>query len=158
MIVQVQRAGTRSRTVTSAAVEADARAMLRALKLPRAELSVLLCDDATIHDLNRRHRKKNKPTDVLAFALREGPDGHLAGDTLGDVVISLDTATRQARERGVRTEAEVQMLLAHGLLHLLGWDHQTDAEDAAMRAETERLLGVARKARAAAARREASKS
>jgi probable rRNA maturation factor len=157
MIVQVQRAGTRSRTVTSAAVEADARAMLRALKLPRAELSVLLCDDATIHDLNRRHRKKNKPTDVLAFALREGPDGHLAGDTLGDVVISLDTATRQARERGVRTEAEVQMLLAHGLLHLLGWDHQTDAEDAAMRAETERLLGVVRRARAAAARREASK-
>ena len=157
MIVQVQRAGTRSRTVTSAAVEADACAMLRALKLPRAELSVLLCDDATIHDLNRRHRKKNKPTDVLAFALREGPDGHLAGDTLGDVVISLDTATRQARERGVRTEAEVQMLLAHGLLHLLGWDHQTDAEDAAMRAETERLLGVVRRARAAAARREASK-
>mgnify|MGYP001189074999 CR=1 FL=1 len=157
MIVQVQRAGTRSRTVTSAAVEADARAMLRALKLPRAELSVLLCDDATIHELNRRHRKKNKPTDVLAFALREGPDGHLAGDTLGDVVISLDTATRQARERGVRTEAEVQMLLAHGLLHLLGWDHQTDAEDAAMRAETERLLGIVRRARAAAARREASK-
>lgn len=157
MIVQVQRAGTRSRTVTSAAVEADARTMLRALKLPRAELSVLLCDDATIHDLNRRHRKKNKPTDVLAFALREGPDGHLAGDTLGDVVISLDTATRQARERGVRTESEVQMLLAHGLLHLLGWDHQTDAEDAAMRAETERLLGVVRRARAAAARREASK-
>ncbi len=149
------REGTRSRAVTSAGVEAEARTMLRVLKLPRAELSILLCDNATIHALNRRHRKKNKPTDVLAFALREGPDGHLAGDLLGDVVISLETATRQARERGVRTDEEVRMLLAHGLLHLLGWDHQTDAEDIAMRAETERLLAAVRRSQAAAARKAA---
>jgi len=155
MVVHVMREGTRSRTVTSAGVETDARTMLKALKLPRAELSVLLCDDAIIHGLNRTHRKKNKPTDVLAFALREGPDGHLAGDLLGDVVISLETATRQARERGVRTDEEVRMLLAHGLLHLLGWDHQTDAEDIAMRAETERLLGIVRRAHAARARKAA---
>ena len=153
MIVQVQRAGTRSRTVTSAAVEADARTMLRALKLPRAELSVLLCDDATIHALNRDYRKKNKPTDVLAFAMREGDDGHLAGDLLGDVIISLETATRQAKERGVVTRDEVMMLLAHGLLHLLGWDHQTDADDQRMRAETDRMLAVIRRAAKAKAKR-----
>lgn len=142
MLVDVRREATGSRAVTNAEVKRGAEAMLRALGLPRAELSVLLCDDATIHALNRVHRKKNKPTDVLAFALREGEFGALAGDALGDVVISLDTATRQARERNVATRDEVRMLLAHGLLHLLGWDHQTEAEDKAMRAETDRLVAV----------------
>lgn len=152
MRVDVLREATRSRAVTSAEVKRGAEAMLRALKLPRAELSVLLCDDATIHRLNREHRKKDKPTDVLAFALREGEFGHLAGDALGDVVISLDTAARQAGERGIATRDEVRMLLAHGLLHLLGWDHQTDAEDRAMRAETDRMIAVIARAEARHAR------
>ena len=155
MRVEVSRQETKSRVVSSAEVRAAAEAMLRALKLPQAELSVLLCDDATIHALNRDYRKKNKPTDVLAFAMREGPDGHLAGDLLGDVIISLETATRQARERSAATRDEVMMLLAHGLLHLLGWDHQTDAEDQRMRAETDRMLAVIRRAAAAKARRAA---
>ena len=141
--------------VSTGEVRAAAEAMLRALKLPRAELSVLLCDDATIHALNRDYRKKDKATDVLAFALREGEWGHLAGDALGDVIISLDTATRQARERGAASRDEVRMLLAHGLLHLLGWDHQTDADDRRMRAETDRMVAVIRRAAAAAARRAA---
>ncbi len=143
MNVSVSRSGTPSRLVTNAAVLADAEAMLRLLKLPRAELSVLLCDDATIHALNRDYRKKDKPTDVLAFAMREGTGGELAGDVLGDVIISLETAKRQAGERGARTADEVRMLLAHGLLHLLGWDHRTDAEDKRMRAETDRLVVAA---------------
>ena len=155
MNVEVSRQETKSRVVSTAEVRAAAEAMLRALKLPKAELSVLLCDDATIHALNRDYRKKNKPTDVLAFAMREGPDGHLAGDLLGDVIISLETATRQAKERGAVTRDEVMMLLAHGLLHLLGWDHQTDAEDKRMRAETERMLAVIRRAAAAKAKRAA---
>ena len=140
MKVSVVRQGTRSRVVTSAAIEHAARVMLRALGLGRAELSVLLCGDAEIHALNRDYRRKDRPTDVLAFALREGEGGELAGDVLGDVVISLETATRQARERGVAARAEVQMLLAHGLLHLLGWDHRTEGEDRRMRAEVDRLL------------------
>ena len=155
MRVEVSRQATKSRVVSTEEVRAAAEAMLRALKLPRAELSVLLCDDATIHALNRDYRKKNKPTDVLAFAMREGDDGHLAGDLLGDVIISLETATRQARERGVVSRDEVMMLLAHGLLHLLGWDHQTDADDRRMRAETDRMLGVIRRAAAAKAKRAA---
>jgi probable rRNA maturation factor len=157
MMVNVVRQGTRSRVVSSGEVQGVAEVMLRALKLSRAELSVMLCDDATIHTLNRDYRRKDKPTDVLAFALREGKDGHLAGDTLGDVVISLETAQRQARERSIATRDEVRMLLAHGLLHLLGWDHRTDAEDRRMRAEVDRLLAaVVRsevRAKAAAARR-----
>jgi len=155
MRVEVSRQATKSRVVSTEEVRSAAEAMLRSLKLPRAELSVLLCDDATIHELNRDYRKKNKPTDVLAFAMREGEDGHMAGDLLGDVIISLETATRQAKERGVVTRDEVMMLLAHGLLHLLGWDHQTDADDKRMRAETDRMLGVIRRAAAAKARRAA---
>lgn len=155
MSVEVSRQETKSRVVSSAEVRFAAEAMLRALKLPQAELSVLLCDDATIHALNLNYRNKDKPTDVLAFAMREGLDGHLAGDLLGDVIISLETATRQARERSVATRDEVMMLLAHGLLHLLGWDHQTDAEDKRMRAETERMMVVIRRAAAAKAKRAA---
>ncbi len=145
MLVVVSREGTRSRAVNSAAVLRDAEAMLRALGQRGCELSVLLCDDATIHRLNKRFRKKDRPTDVLAFALREAAEG-IASPALGDVVISLDTAARQARERGVATSVEARMLLAHGLLHLLGWDHRTDAEEHAMRAETERLTEAAERA------------
>jgi len=155
MQVEVSRQATKSRVVSTEEVRSAAEAMLRSLKLPRAELSVLLCDDATIHALNRDYRKKNKPTDVLAFAMREGEDGHLAGDLLGDVIISLETATRQAKERAVVTRDEVMMLLAHGLLHLLGWDHRTDADDKRMRAETDRMLAVIRRAAAAKAKRAA---
>lgn len=142
MKVSVIRQSTRSRVVSLEEIRLAAEAMLRTLKLGRAELSVVLCDDATIHALNRDYRRKDKPTDVLAFALREGHAGHLAGDVLGDVVISLETAARQARERGNAPRDEVRMLLAHGLLHLLGWDHRTDAEDRRMRAEVERLLAA----------------
>ncbi|MEZ4393036.1 MAG: rRNA maturation RNase YbeY [Polyangiales bacterium] len=140
MNISVMRQGTRARPVTVETVTRWSEVMLRAMGLKRAELSVLLCDDETIHGLNKGYRKKNRPTDVLAFALREGELGHLAGDALGDVVISLDTAKRQAEARGVAPREEVRMLLAHGILHLLGWDHQTDDEDARMRAETERLM------------------
>lgn len=117
--------------------------MLATLQLKNAELSILLTSDDQIHILNRDYRKKNRPTDVLAFAMREGIHGEMAGDVLGDVVISLDTAARQAGEQGRSMQGEVTFLLAHGLLHLLGWDHDTDAKDRAMRAETERLCRAA---------------
>jgi probable rRNA maturation factor len=94
----------------------------------------LLCDDDTIHALNRDYRHKDKPTDVLAFAMREGEGGGLNPDLLGDVVISLDTARRQAIAGGRTIASEVTILLAHGLLHLLGYDHQTDDEERRMNA------------------------
>ncbi len=120
--------------------------MLEALGMPDAELSILLCDDATIHDLNRRHRRKNKPTDVLAFALREGKPVP-GSKALGDVVISLDTAQRQAEELNRTLWEEVTFLLAHGLLHLLGFDHQTDAEERRMNARADMLMAAAGQAR-----------
>jgi len=116
-------------------------AMLEALELPRAELSVLLTDDGEIHRLNREHRHKDKPTDVLAFAMDENvPD---PAGILGDVVISLDTAERQARSRRRPLLEEVRFLLAHGVLHLIGYDHAEPEEKREMVAMTRRLVRLA---------------
>ena len=90
------------------------------------EVSVRLCDDAAIRALNRDYRGKDKPTDVLAFAQREGPAGKLHPEMLGDVVISVDTARRQGK-RGLYRE--LLHLASHGLCHLLGYDHRDDAEE-----------------------------
>jgi probable rRNA maturation factor len=117
--------------------------MLAALSLGDAEISIVLTGDDQIKILNRDYRGKDRPTDVLAFAMREGELGELAGPVLGDVVISVPTARRQAEERGVTALDEVTMLLAHGLLHLLGWDHDTASKDRAMRRQTARLVDAA---------------
>jgi probable rRNA maturation factor len=132
-----------SRLIPSAPLKRRAECMLQALRLPKAELSILLCDDATIHTLNREHRRKNKPTDVLAFALREGKPVP-GSQALGDVVISLDTAARQAEELGRTLWDEVTWLLAHGLLHLVGYDHRTVAEERRMNARADMLMAAAR--------------
>lgn len=103
------------------------------------EVTLRLTDDPTIHQLNRDYRKIDRPTDVLAFALREAEDAALHPAELGDLVISVPTAERQARPRG-GLERELLFLAAHGLCHLLGYDHQTDAEEAEMNARMAALL------------------
>jgi probable rRNA maturation factor len=119
------------------------RAMIALLQLNKAEVSFVLTDDVHIHQLNKIYRHKDRPTDVLAFAMHEGEFGALAGHLLGDVIVSVETARKQAQARRRPVLEEVTMLLAHGLLHLLGWDHRTDAEDRRMRAETSRLCAAA---------------
>ena len=104
------------------------------------EVSLRLVDDAQIHALNRGYRKKDRPTDVLAFAQREGPAGALHPALLGDIVISVDTARRQAR-RGLYRE--LLHLASHGLCHLLGYDHRDDAEERTMNARAAALRGEA---------------
>lgn len=113
--------------------------MLLALELPNSELSVLLTDDATIRALNRQHRQKDKATDVLAFPLDEKGENP-ARPWLGDVVISIDTALRQANSRRRELIAEVRFLLAHGLLHLIGYDHDTKPRKREMDAAARRLV------------------
>lgn len=125
-------------------VRAWADRMLRALAMPDAELSIVLCDDHTIHALNRSFRGMDKPTDVLAFAVREAigahvPESAMPKGVLGDVVISVPTAARQAKRVKRSTEDEVAMLLAHGLLHLLGRDHRDRTEERRMVAMTDAL-------------------
>jgi probable rRNA maturation factor len=114
--------------------------MLESLGVAERELSVLLTDDVHIEKLNRQHRRKSKPTDVLAFPMDAGPGPRGSPRLLGDVVVSLDTALRQARARRRPLIDEVTHLLAHGLLHLLGYDHRTDAEERRMNALASRLV------------------
>ena len=111
-----------------------------------AELSILLADDATVRELNRTYRDTDAATDVLSFAQSEGeafarPEG--AASHLGDVVISLDTARRQTREHNLALDAEVAHLLVHGILHLLGYDHEQPDDAAAMRLQEDEILGGA---------------
>jgi probable rRNA maturation factor len=142
--VLISRSGVPAHPIGTPALRRRAELMLRALALPDAELSIVLCDDATIHALNREHRRRNKPTDVLAFALREGEPLTGAEALLGDVVISLETAQRQAVERKHALWDEVTLLLAHGLLHLVGYDHRTDAEERRMNARADMLIAASR--------------
>ena len=117
----------------------DARRLLAALHLSHAELSLLLVSDREMHRLNHAWRGKDRPTDVLAFAQAEGPGGAPEG-LLGDVVISVDTARRQAIELGHSPGREAARLLVHGLLHLLGYDHERSAAEARRMARKERQL------------------
>jgi probable rRNA maturation factor len=117
-------------------VRAAARAMLRTLRL-RGELSVALVGDAAIRRLNREWRAKDRATDVLSFP--QEPRGAL----LGDVVISLDTARRQARLGGWTLAAELRRLLAHGLLHCIGHDHERKRDALRMATAERKLLGRA---------------
>jgi probable rRNA maturation factor len=113
------------------------------------EVSLRLVDDAAIHGLNRSYRKKDRPTDVLAFAQREGPGGALHPGVLGDIVISVETARRQAK-RGLYRE--LLHLASHGLCHLLGYDHRDDDEERVMNARAAALRGeAARRGRVRAA-------
>jgi probable rRNA maturation factor len=118
-------------------------------ELPEAigyELSLRLTNDQEIQQLNHQYRQKDQPTDVLAFAALEGDYPLLAEEMaeeplyLGDVVISVDTAQRQAIDREHSLELELAWLAAHGLLHLLGWDHPDDESLGIMLKQQEVLL------------------
>jgi probable rRNA maturation factor len=117
-------------------LRARAAAFLAALGRAEAELSILLVTDRRIRALNRAWRGKDEATDVLSFPLSE-PAGN--GPLLGDVVISLDTAGRRARAEARPVSRELDRYLAHGLLHLLGYDHER-AEDARVMAAKEAEL------------------
>jgi probable rRNA maturation factor len=135
-----------ARGVSAARVRADARGVLTAVQEARAELTVSLVDDAEIQRLNRTYRGTDRPTDVLAFALREGRRAPGDEAVLGDVIISLETAARQARDQRVCIAHEVRTLLIHGVLHLLDYDHErSPAEARRMQAMERRLLRVLRR-------------
>ncbi len=125
--------------------ERRARSALRLVGHAKSELSINLVDDAEIRELNRDHRGRDRTTDVLSFSLFDGDHAPFRGNLLGDVVISIDTARRQARERHRSLDEEVARLMIHGVLHLIGHDHEDDADYRRMRAEERRLSVVLRK-------------
>lgn len=126
-------------------LKAVAKSLLQAVDEHDSSLSLSLVNDREIQVLNREHRGKDKPTDVLSFPLYEGsgdPEPHTPERLLGDVVISVDTARRQAAEYDAPLQNEVYRLLIHGILHVLGHDHEQPEERAAMEAEERRLAAA----------------
>ena len=122
-------------------LRARAARFLDVLDLDRVELSILLTTDAAIRVLNRSWRRKDRPTDVLSFPAGPPPPGHQGPFHLGDVILSLDTARRQARAHRRTLAQELDLYLAHGLLHLLGHDHHRRRDAERMARLESRLLG-----------------
>ncbi len=140
---ETEAAGLPEETLRS--IVALAERVLRAYGRDGAEVGVTLTGEETIHQLNRDYRGVDAPTDVLSFALEEGED-ELTGyeeappELLGDIIICLPYARRQAMEYGHSFHRELLYLTVHGLLHLLGHDHQNEDDRQRMRAEEEKFL------------------
>lgn len=90
---------------------------------------MLIVDDAQIREINRDYLDRDRPTNVISFAMQEGEGSGVHPDVLGDVVISADTCARHAEEAGIAFEEELFFLLLHGILHLLGYDHERGSEE-----------------------------
>jgi len=125
-----------------ALLEARAGTLLRELGHGESELSISLVGDEEMAGLNQCFRADAAPTDVLSFSLLEGDHTAFRGDLLGEVVIDVEVAARQASVIGQGLDAEMARLLIHGTLHLLGYDHQRAEEARAMEAAEESLWVV----------------
>jgi rRNA maturation RNase YbeY len=125
-----------------ALLEARARTLLRELGHQKSELSISLVGDDEMAELNGRFRAEAAPTDVLSFSLLEGEHAAFHGDLLGEVVIDVEAAARQASMIGHGLDAELARLLIHGTLHLLGYDHQREKDARAMETAEDRLWAV----------------
>ena len=101
-----------------------AQKILADLALPDAELSILLIDDVQIQELNRRYLHRDRPTNVLAFPMRKGEYPTLHPHLLGDLAISVETAQRQSNRFGLDPMQMVILLMVHGILHLIGYEHE----------------------------------
>jgi probable rRNA maturation factor len=135
------RNDVRGSGVDARALKRTVRELLGAVDESDSAVSITFVDDDAIKELNRIHRGKDKPTDVLSFPLDpseiDGPER-----LLGDIVISIDTARRQAADYDAPLQREIYRLTIHGLLHVLGHDHMEPEERAAMEAEERRLAAA----------------
>jgi len=109
-----------------------ARIILNALGFPDAQLSILIVDDTQIAEFNLAYLNHAGPTNVISFPMQEGPFSDISPNLLGDVVISADTAHREALEAGMGMVERFNQLLIHGILHLTGYDHVNSEEEAAV--------------------------
>lgn len=109
-------------------VEEKATHILNALACPEGELSILFVTDEEIRQMNRDFRGKDAATNVLSFAMADGPFADLNPELLGDVVISTETAAREATEWNLPFPVRISQLLVHGILHLFGYDHEESPE------------------------------
>ena len=122
-------------------------AVSKIVRLPKnSEVSIMIVDNSYIQELNFIYRQQNRPTDVLSFAMNELSDDEPDYDSseelniLGDIVLSLEQASLQSNEYGHSLERELGYLVAHGMLHLMGYDHETDEEAKVMRSLEEKIM------------------
>jgi probable rRNA maturation factor len=108
-----------------------AKRILNEAALPEAELSISFVDDGQIQELNRRYLGRDKPTNVLAFSMAEGAFASVNPQLLGDVIVSVDTARRQSNRFGLNGMEMIILLMIHGILHLLGYEHEGTKKGAA---------------------------
>ena len=121
-------------------IEKRARQILDALGFPDAQLSILIVDDDQITSLNENYLNHTGPTNVISFPMQEGPFAEITPELLGDVVISADTAHREAVDAEMPITARIDQLLIHGILHLVGYDHvHSKAEAIRMERKSEEL-------------------
>ncbi len=111
-------------------IKQQVRVILDALACPDGEISILIVDDPQIEELNQQYLNREGPTNVIAFAMREGEFSDLSPHLLGDVVISADTAAQEAQIAAMSMQQRFSELLVHGILHLMGYDHETSEKDA----------------------------
>lgn len=113
--------------------------------LDSAEVSVTLTNNVYIHELNKKYRDIDRPTDVLSFALNEGDEPEVIDgpevNVLGDIIISVERAVEQAADYGHSVEREIAFLTVHGMLHLLGYDHMEEEDRKEMRQEEDFVMG-----------------
>jgi probable rRNA maturation factor len=145
--IEVQVARPFRSALRAAWLRRIARHVLVAEDAGPTELGVVVTDDATVRELNRRYLDVDEPTDVLSFGLGEEDDAPFAlppGEApgLGEVIISYPTAVRQAEEEGHSVGAEVTHLLVHGILHLLGYDHEEAEDERVMRRREDEILAA----------------
>jgi len=121
-------------------IKQTVQVILDALDCPESELSILIVDDPQIAELNQQYLNREGPTNVIAFAMREGEFSDLSPHLLGDVVISTDTAAKEAQSAATSMAQRFNELLVHGILHLMGYDHETNEEDARVMEDKSREL------------------
>jgi probable rRNA maturation factor len=124
-------------------IRTAAEIALRALGYPDAQLSILIVDDDRIAELNATYLNRTGPTNVIAFPMQQGECSGVTPNLLGDVVISADTACREADQAGMEAIERLNQLLIHGILHLIGYDHiHSEAAAAAMEQKSAQLMAL----------------
>ena len=142
MEIQIRSSGTIS-AKKFPTIRKKMKTVLNDLGCREGELSILFTDDKGIAELNRRYLGKEGPTNVLAFPMSPGPPSDVSTGMLGDIVISVERAAREAEQWGGSHEDCIYRLLIHGILHLLDYDHERSLEEAGqMEKEQERLMSL----------------
>ena len=109
-------------------IRAKVTMLLRLMDCGNKEISITFVDDETIQGINQKYLSKDRPTNVVSFSLQEGEFGNINPEILGDIVISVDTALRDTEKSNLSFDEELLFLIVHGLLHLVGYNHESTSK------------------------------